>query len=122
MRAGEDPPELSGDWDDDDVGPSSMDRRARVLRIIGIVALSSLVLPGILVTWTTSTATARVACEIAVNYYAPAAESSLARFELVPLDTLGWNCHARMADGITLRVASLGPIPGAPTLRPLSGT
>jgi hypothetical protein len=116
------PPELSGEWDDDSPGPSRMDRRRRILKMVGIIALASLVLPGFLVTWSTSNATARVACDIAVRYYAPAAVSSQARFELLPLDTLGWVCHAQMADGFTLRVASLGPIPGQPVLRPLTGT
>jgi hypothetical protein len=116
------PPELSGEWDDEPAGPSRLDRRRRLLQTVGIIALASLVLPGFLVTWSTSHATARVACEIAVGYYAPAAVGSQARFELLPLDTLGWVCHAQMADGFTLRVASLGPIPGQPVLRPLTGT
>jgi hypothetical protein len=116
------PPELSEEWDDEDEGPKAWERRNRVLRIVGIIALVSLVLPGVLVTWTTSSRAAGVACEIAVTYYAPAAVTSQARFEMLPLNTLGWNCHAVMADGRTLRVASLGPIPGQPRLVPLTGS
>lgn len=122
MALDENPPELSGGWEDEPIRPSRLDRRRRVLKGVGIIALASLILPGFLVTWSTSTATARVACDIAVRYYAPAAVGSSARFELLPLDTLGWVCHAQMADGFTLRVASLGPIPGQPVLRPLTGT
>jgi len=118
----DDPPELSEEWDDELSGPSRMDRRARVLKAVGIVALLSLVLPGVLITWSTSRATARAACTIAVDYYAPSAVSVDATFDLFPVRTLGWNCHAIMADGASLRVATLGIIPGAPTLRPLTGT
>jgi hypothetical protein len=116
------PPELSDEWDDLPTGEAPWHKRARFLRLIGIIALASLVLPGVLVTWTTSRQAAKIACEIAVSYYAPAADASVARFELLPLDTLGWNCHAVMADGVTIKVASLGPIPGQPTLRPLTGS
>lgn len=122
MSDNDDPPELSPEWDDEPTGEAPWHKRARFLRLIGIVALASLVLPGVLVTWTTSGQAAKIACEIAVGYYAPSAASAVARFELFPLDTLGWNCHAVMADGVTLKVASLGPIPGQPTLRPLTGS
>ncbi len=115
------PPELSNEWDDDD-RPTRFAQRARLLKVIGLVALASLVLPGILVTWSTTRATAVAACQIAVDYYAPTAERASARFEVFPLEILGWTCHATLADGTELRVAHLGLIPGWPTLRPLTGT
>lgn len=115
------PPELSDEWDED-ARPSRFARRARLLKMIGLVALASLVLPGILVTWSTTRATATAACQIAVDYYAPAAEHSSARFEVFPVEIFGWTCHAGMADGTSLRVAHLGVIPGWPTLRPLTGS
>lgn len=115
------PPELSGEWDDEPAGPSPMARRARMLRAVGIIALASLVLPGVLVTWSTSRATAHAACGIAAAYYAPTAPAWEATFEFVPLQNFGWNCYAYTADGLVLRVATLGIIPGAPTLQPLTG-
>lgn len=122
MNGDELPPELAGAWDEEPDRPSRLDRRARVLKGVGIVALASLVLPGFLVTWTTSQRTAQAACSIAVDYYAPSAASSEARFSIFPVRTFGWVCDARMADGTTLPVAALGPIPGSPRLTPLTGT
>ena len=115
------PPDLSDEWDDEPTGPSGFQKRARMMKIIGIVALVSMVLPGVLVTWTTSRATANAACQIAVNYYAPSAPRWQARFDVVPLTIVGWNCYAYTDDGFVLRVANVGIIPGAPTLRPATG-
>jgi len=115
------PPELSDEWDDEPSGPSRMEKRARLMKIIGIVALVSMVLPGVLVTWTTSRATAHAACGIAVAYYAPTAPRWQASFDVLPLQNIGWNCYAYTDDGFTLRVAHLGIIPGVPTLQPTTG-
>jgi len=115
------PPELSDEWDDEPPGPSPMERRARMMKIIGIVALVSMVLPGLLVTWSTSRATANAACQIAVTYYAPTATRWQANFDFLPLGNVGWNCYAYTEDGFVLRVAHLGIIPGVPTLQPSTG-
>ncbi len=115
------PPELSGEWEDSSEGPSRMEKRARVLKIIGIIALVSMVLPGVLVTWSTSRATANAACAIAVAYYAPTAPRWQASFDLLPLQNIGWNCYAATDDGFVLRVAHLGIIPGVPPLQPATG-
>jgi len=115
------PPELSDEWDDEPAGPSRMAKRARVMKIIGIVALVSMVLPGVLVTWSTSRGTATAACSVAVAYYAPTAATWQARFDVLPLRQIGWNCYVSTDDGFTLRVAHLGIIPGLPTLQPTTG-
>lgn len=112
------PPEL---WEDDEP-PRQRPLRAKLIRLAGMIAILALVLPGILVTWTTWSRTAEYACELAVQYYAPSADASEARFDLVPVQSLGWTCYAVMFDGTEARVASLGPIPGAPTLRPMTGS
>jgi len=115
------PPELSGEWDDEPTRPSSMDKRARMMKIVGMIALVSMVLPGLLVTWSTSRATANAACGIAVAYYAPSAPRWQATFDFLPVQNIGWNCYAYTDDGFMLRVAHLGIIPGVPTLQPVTG-
>lgn len=116
------PPELSDEWGDEQGGPSRFNKRARMMKIVGLIALVSLVLPGVLVTWSTSRATANAACGIAVAYYAPTSSRWEARFDLLPPTNLGWNCYSYTADGIVLRVAHLGIIPGVPVLQPITGT
>jgi hypothetical protein len=115
------PPELSDEWDDEPTGPSPLHRRTRVMKIVGIIALVSMVLPGVLVTWSTSRASANAACAIAVAYYAPAAQRWQASFDVLPSRNIGWNCYVYSDDGFVLRVAHLGIIPGVPTLRPTTG-
>jgi hypothetical protein len=115
------PPELSDEWDDEPAGPSRLEKRARMMKIVGVVALVSMVLPGVLVTWSTSRATANGACQIAATYYAPSAPRWQANFDFWPLPNIGWNCYAYTDDGFVIRVAHLGIIPGLPPLQPLTG-
>jgi hypothetical protein len=97
-------------------------RRRIFMQIVVSVAIAALVLPSIIVTWTTQARTANYACEIAVAYYAPGATASQATFSLDNLALAGWNCYARMFDGQEFFVAHLGVIPGAPRLVPLTGS
>ena len=97
-------------------------RRRNLMRFVVLLAIGALVLPGVIVTWTTQLRTANYACQIAVDYYAPGATSSRASFDLFPTELLGWNCHAVMFDGQEFFVAHLGVVPGAPRLIPLTGT
>lgn len=97
-------------------------RRRNLMRFIVFLAIGALVLPGVVITWSTQLRTAQYACQIAVSYYAPGATSSRATFALVPADLLGWNCHAVMFDGQEFFVAHLGVVPGAPRLVPLTGS
>jgi hypothetical protein len=90
--------------------------------IVVSVAIAALILPGILVTWTTQLRTAQYACDLATAYYAPGATSSSARFSLTPVSLAGWNCFAVMFDESEFFVAHLGVIPGAPRLVPLTGS
>ena len=91
------------------------------MKIVGVIALVSMVLPGVLVTWSTSRATANAACSIAVAYYAPTATRWQANFDVLPFQNFGWNCYVSTDDGFTLRVAHLGIIPGVPPLQPTTG-
>lgn len=112
------PPEL---WADDEPR-RERPFRSRIITAAGLIAIMALVLPGVLVTWSTWKKTAEYACTLAVQYYAPSAEASEARFDVYPLRALGWSCYAVTSGGTETRVASLGPIPGAPELRPRSGS
>jgi hypothetical protein len=109
-------------FDDDLDRPLYSRRRRNLMRFVVLLAIGALVLPGIIITWSTQLRTAQYACQIAVNYYAPGATSSRASFDLLPTELLGWNCHAVMFDGQEFFVAHLGVVPGAPRLVPLTGS
>ena len=110
------------DLEDDSERPLYSRKRLTMMRAIVIVAILALVLPGLVVTWTTQVSTAHYACQIAVAYYAPGATSHRASFDVAPADLFGWNCYAIMFDDQENFVAHLGVIPGAPRLIPLTGS
>lgn len=112
----------NGFGDEADSRPLHSARRRRFMRVVVSVAIASLVLPGVLVTWATQVRTAGYACQIATAYYAPGATSSRADFHLTPADLVGWNCYAVFFDQSEMFIAHLGVIPGAPRLVPLTGS
>lgn len=85
----------------------------RVLVIVGIVAL---ILPGIVVTATTASSTADRSCAIALEQAAPGLSDYQPRFELFSPAGVGWNCYAVEGDGDEILIATMGIIPGAPHL------
>lgn len=95
--------------------PVRRDRRRMVLRMVVIVGLVALVLPGILVAVITADRTAQYSCAAYTAYFAPEAVGSEARFDLFG-PSVGWNCYAQFFGGEELVVATLGLIPGG---RPL---
>ena len=107
--------------EDDDFALRSA-RKRRILRIVALGSIGLLVVPGAIGTLLQTQYNARFACEMARSYYAPAAESTTVRFELLPLSSAGWQCYADFFDGSSVRIATLGPIPGLPSLRPVSGS
>ena len=121
----DDPRELrEADWPDDGDGygrSPALRRRAQLVRVVSLVALFALVVPGALSTWALAESTANRACRLAVDAAADARTPSRVAFELGRLETAGWNCYALAPTG-EVRVAVLGVIPGAPDLRPRSGT
>ncbi len=110
-------PELS---EPDDDAPLRSVRRRKILRAIALVSMGLLVVPGVIGTIIQAQSSARYACELARIAMAPGAQQSVARFELLPLATAGWQCYAEFYDGTSVRIATLGPIPGLPQLRPVS--
>jgi hypothetical protein len=85
----------------------------RVIVVLGIVAL---VLPGIMTTLSVGTHTAETACAKWVALEKPDATGSSARFELFGPGGAGWQCYSVGAFGGDVRVASLGIIPSGARL------
>lgn len=112
----DDPRELRG-WEPDDETTSPWERRRRVMRIVALVTMVAMVVPGALTSWAIAQSTAERSCRIAVDYYANDRTPSRVAFELDSPETLGWNCYALAPTG-EVRVALLGLIPGPPRLVP----
>ena len=111
MNDDEDHPELAG-YEPGEVRPSRSARRQRVMRIIGAVGLTALILPGLLVTIRVQGATAAEACRIVVEAEDPEAIASSTRFELTGPEGPGWYCYAVRFGGSEILLRSLGLIPG----------
>ena len=88
----------------------------RVMRVVVIIGVVSLILPGIITTMTFSAAAAQRSCEIWVANQVPGSPGSEARFEAFGPGGLGWECYTKGAFGGDQHVASLGLIPGPPKL------
>lgn len=109
----DDEPELAGyEPTRDDDRPLRSPHLVAVMRVVVVLGLIGLLLPGILVTANTATSTANRTCAIYTAYYAPEAVDFSARFELFSPAGAGWNCYAIGYDGNELLVRSLGLIPG----------
>jgi hypothetical protein len=113
----DDPLELLEAHDPDDGATPAWVRRARVMRILSILALFALTVPTALGTWALAQSTAARACRLAVDVRADPRTPARVAFELTDLETAGWNCYALAPTG-KVRVAVLGIIPGTPDLRP----
>ena len=107
---------------DDDSRPLRSERRRRVLRVVAIVGMGLLVLPGLIGTLGQANRSASYACEIARQYYAPNAAGVEAKFRIFPLEAAGWQCFVPLDGGRDMLIATLGPIPGMPNLRPVSSS
>ena len=83
-------------------------------RVVVVVGLVALILPGVLVSISIATTTATSTCAVYVHRYAPDAVSSSARFELTGPVGPGWQCYALNTEGDTTFVAPLGLIPSTP--------
>lgn len=88
------------------------------MRIIVILGIACLVLPGILTTVSVASATAAEACAAWVKYEAPEGHPS-AKFEIFGAGGMGWECYSVGGFGPDKHVASLGLIPVSPKLSPV---
>jgi hypothetical protein len=95
-------------------------RRARLgLRIVVLIGIACLVLPGMMTTASVAAATAQSTCAAWVSYEAPEGTGGSARFELFGAYGPGWECYTVGAFGGERHVASLGLIPVSPALSPV---
>lgn len=112
----ETPPELAGD-DRDEPRPVRRPMMQRLMRIVIVIGVLALVVPGVLATLGTQLRTAETACRVVVQTLDRTAVASVAHFELLGVEGPGWYCSSRQADGRETLLRPLGLIPGMPELR-----
>lgn len=89
---------------------------ATMMRVVVVVGLVGLILPGILVTLGTANRTAMATCAAYTSFYAPEAVGFETRFEFFGPAGMGWNCYAVTFSGDETLVRGLGLIPGGAQL------
>lgn len=110
-------PELAG-YQRGDERPLRHPMTLKVMRIVVILGVAGLVLPGVIATIGVQARTADASCEIVVARAAPGATAAIARFELFGAEGPAWYCYARDFDGTEVLVSTLGFIPGLSEPRP----
>lgn len=108
-------PELAG-YEPSDGRPLRSPRLLATMRVLVILGIIALVLPGIFTIVSVSSATATRACTAWVEYETPDASGSSVRFEMFGPGGAGWQCYSVGAFGGDRRVASLGIIPSGARL------
>jgi hypothetical protein len=108
-------PELSGYEPNDNYRPLRGKHFSTILRVVVVLGLFALVVPGVLTTMRVASDTASHACASAVVQYYPAAVDFDARFDLNGPGGFGWQCYAIDRNERDTFVVSLGLIPSAPT-------
>jgi hypothetical protein len=87
------------------------------MRVMVILGLALLIVPGVLVTIGVASATAARTCAVYVKHYAPDATGSSAPFQVFSpggASWLGWQCYATNTEGNQTYITPLGLIPSAP--------
>ncbi|TIH29950.1 hypothetical protein [Subtercola vilae] len=116
-----DEPELAG-YEPHGAKPLRSARAKTFMRVVVILGIAALVLPGILTTYGLAKATAQAACAANVAYRAPSATGANAKFELFGQGGIGWQCYSVGAYGGDRRpIAPLGLIPTYPSQATLPG-
>ncbi|QAV71689.1 hypothetical protein ESZ53_13065 [Salinibacterium sp. UTAS2018] len=90
-----------------------------VMRVVVVLGLIGLVVPGIVSAAGTANNTAHRTCAIYTEYLAPQAVSYDVRFALTGDGDPGWKCYAISFNGSETLLRSLGLIPG-PAVLPTS--
>jgi hypothetical protein len=103
-------PELR-DSEPDDERPLRHPAMQHVVRVIVVIGILALIVPGVVFSIITANNTAQVACRLVVAEKAPDSVSSEPRFELLGADGPGWYCYARDFDGTETMLQALGLIP-----------
>lgn len=114
----DDEPELAGYEPGDESRPLRSRRMLLVMRIVVVLGVIGLVLPGILITVSTAADSARRACALYTSRDVPGAHSSEARFELFGPEGAGWNCYAELYGDREMYVIGMGLIPVGPPRGP----
>ncbi|SEN72197.1 hypothetical protein [Cryobacterium luteum] len=107
-------PELSGYEPNDDYRPLRGKHFTSILRIVVVLGIVALVVPGVFTTMRVAADTAANACVTAVAQYYPSAVDFDARFEFAGPGGFGWQCYAVDVNERETFVTPLGIIPSAP--------
>jgi hypothetical protein len=106
-------PELEG-YEPHDQKPLRSPHLKRIMQVVVTAGLVSLVLPGIIVTAGTATATATNSCAVYASVYAQQPATNDARFEFLGPEGPGWYCFVTAFSGEEYLLRPLGLIPGVP--------
>ncbi|MBH0131144.1 hypothetical protein [Salinibacterium sp. NK8237] len=118
MSTSEEHPELDG-YEPHNERPLRSRTFVWVMRVVVVLGLIGLVVPGIVSAAATADNTANRTCATYVQYLAPQAVSYSVRFELTGDGDPGWKCYAIAFNGGETLLRSLGLIPG-PAVIPTS--
>ena len=103
-------PELDG-YVPGEVGALRGRRMQQVMRVVVVLAIIALVVPGVLVGLSTATRTAELACAVVASTAATNPSYAEARFEWVGAEGPGWYCYATAFNGAETQLRFLGFIP-----------
>ncbi len=87
-----------------------------VMRVVVVLGVVALIVPGILTTASVADRTAQAACAMWVAYAVDGPSDARASFEIFGPSGIGWECYSVEAFGGEKHVASLGLIPGTPNI------
>ena len=118
MSEYEDNPELSG-YEPHRERPLRSRAFIWVMRVVVVLGLIGLVVPGIVSAVGTANNTATRTCGVYTEYLAPQAVSYDIRFELFGQGEPGWKCYSIAFNGTETLLRSMGLIPG-PAVIPTS--
>jgi hypothetical protein len=88
----------------------------KVMRVVVVLGIVALVLPGIVTTMSVASSTAQAACEQWVAYAVDGPSGARVSFELFAAGGAGWQCYSDGAFGEDRYIAPLGLIPGPPRI------
>ncbi|AWB89806.1 hypothetical protein [Homoserinimonas hongtaonis] len=109
----DDHPELAG-YEPFEEKPLRGQRFSLLLRVVVVLAVLGLILPGVFTTVSVGTRNAQLACDYRGALAVPGAPSYEATFELFGPGVIGWECYALDQLGKRIHVDSMGFIPVAP--------
>jgi hypothetical protein len=111
----DDEPELAG-YEPGDGRPLRSRSMLIAMRIVVVLGLIALVVPGIITTLMVASNSAQESCRRWVRYEDSSGAGSRVAFELMGPHGTGWQCYTSGAFGGDYFVASLGLIPGPPNI------